>query len=125
MTFSVKPMTELPKRQPPKASEVDLEAAQALFDMLTEGGQPAMIADPNDAKKKVGVVADNDERYDLQKDARNAANVAKRLLGHVRGNLFVRTRVFKPEGSEKWAFVIWLSTDDPNAPKAKAAKATK
>lgn len=125
MTFSVVPMTTLPKRQPPKASEVDLEAAKALYDMLTTDNKPATMADPADAKKQIGVVADNGERYEAQKDARNAANIAKRLLNHVRGDLFVRTRVFKPEGADKWAFVIWLSTDDPNAPKAKPAKASK
>jgi pectin methylesterase-like acyl-CoA thioesterase len=123
MTFTAKPLSALPKREPPKPKEVDLEAAKALYAILSKNDKPATMADPADPKRTVTVTAEDGVAYDSIKTARNAANVAKRLLGHVTPDaLFIKTRVYPTTDGGPFAFAIWLSVE---APAAKGAAKTK
>lgn len=121
MPFQTKAITELPKREAPKPKEVDLAAANELFALLSKDGKPATMPDPADPKRgRVTVTAEDGVVYDSTKNARNAANVAKRLLLHVTPDgLFVKTRVYAT-GENQHAFAIWLSTEAPPEKKAKS-----
>ena len=126
MPFTAKPITALPKRIPPSAKTVDMEAAKALYDLLaTSENLPATMPDPADKKATVTLTAEDGIVYPDVKSARNEANKAKRLVEHVAPDtLVVKTRVYKldDEGTS-WAYAVWLAVDDPKKPDLEAAAA--
>lgn len=102
MSFVARPMSELPKREPPKAREFDAASANALLALVSVDGQTAT----------------DGATYAEIKDARSKANQARRLLEHVKPEgKDIKTRVYSPEGTEGFAWAIFLAPHKDRKPR--------
>jgi hypothetical protein len=112
ITFVSRPMSAIPKRATAGASGPDLEAAKTLLGLVFENGAPKTDGE-NVLTASDGVT------YEDQSKGRVAANRAKRLLSHVKPDGFhTVTRVYQPEGSEKWEWALWLEPEPAKTEKA-------